>query len=202
MSFWGTARFLQNSWVSTWFSGFCKTLGFLQYTWVSERQQGFCKALGFLQDSWVLHDSWVLQDSWVSARLSSSADLLGFWQMGFCNTAVFRYDDDVVVDQLRQNLLELRTSRLHTAGDSPPAEEPTKPFGLERVPTAEEEAGYRQRFEPKILIIENYAVYGRWAKVYVKGFSFSLSTPYSIMTRLGSSLLRFVMILVKVNLFI
>ena len=43
----------------------------------------------------------------------------------------FFYEDDFVIENaLRENLQELRSGRLHTAGPPPDAELPQKPFGL------------------------------------------------------------------------
>jgi len=74
-------------------------------------------------------------------------DLLEFLQKTLESN--FGYEDDVVIEALRQNLLELRSSRLHSAGESPPNEEPINPFGMERLQTAEEELGYRLPFTTK-----------------------------------------------------
>ena len=61
----------------------------------------------------------------------------------------FGYDDDKVIESLRTNLDELKKSGLHLAGPSPPEEQAEKPFGTPNIPTAEEEAGYRQPFSEK-----------------------------------------------------
>jgi len=74
-------------------------------------------------------------------------DLLEFLQQTLENN--FGYDDDRVIEELRQNLKELRESRLTTSGESFTDEEPLQPFGLVKVRTAEEELGYRQPFTAK-----------------------------------------------------
>lgn len=73
--------------------------------------------------------------------------------------ANFGYDDDFVIETaLRQNLQELRSSRLHTAGEAPAKELPEKPFGLERVPTVEEELGHRQPCTEEEIRFSQYAI--------------------------------------------
>ena len=53
----------------------------------------------------------------------------------------FRYDDDIVIEQaLRENLQELRSSRLHHAGPPPDHELPQKPFGLVDISRQERQA--------------------------------------------------------------
>ena len=43
----------------------------------------------------------------------------------------FGFDEDFVIENaLRENLQELRSSRLHSAGPAPDVELPQKPFGL------------------------------------------------------------------------
>jgi len=61
--------------------------------------------------------------------------------------ADFGYDDDFVIEvALKENLAELRSSRLHTAGQSTPDnEKPQKPFGLHNYPSVEEEAAMARR---------------------------------------------------------
>jgi len=62
----------------------------------------------------------------------------------------FYYDDDTVIDALRQNLQDLRSSRLNSAGESPANEEPNKPFGLDpQWLNAEREIGHRQPITDK-----------------------------------------------------
>ena len=56
-------------------------------------------------------------------------DLIEFLQKSLASD--FRYDDDYVIEQtLRENLQELRSSRMHHAGPPPDHELPQKPFGL------------------------------------------------------------------------
>ncbi len=42
----------------------------------------------------------------------------------------FGYEDDVVVDKLKEALSELGSNRLDTAGRAPPDELPQRPFGM------------------------------------------------------------------------
>jgi hypothetical protein len=44
------------------------------------------------------------------------------------------------------------------AGEAPAAEEPVKPFGMERFPTVEEELGYRQPFTAKEREISHHTI--------------------------------------------
>jgi len=64
----------------------------------------------------------------------------------------FGYEDDFVVETaLRENLAELRSGRLHTAGPPPDSELPQKPFGLLNTPSKEQEmlVGLRVPVEEK-----------------------------------------------------
>jgi len=64
----------------------------------------------------------------------------------------FGYEDDFVVETaLRENLAELRSARLHTAGPPPDHELPQKPFGLLDIPSMEQEmmVGMRVPVEEK-----------------------------------------------------
>ena len=56
-------------------------------------------------------------------------ELIEFLQKSLASD--FRYDDDYVIEQtLRENLQDLRSSRMHHAGPPPDHELPQKPFGL------------------------------------------------------------------------
>jgi len=64
----------------------------------------------------------------------------------------FGFDDDFVIETaLRENLAELRSARLHTAGPPPDNELPQKPFGLLSVPSIEQEmlVGHRTPIRPE-----------------------------------------------------
>jgi len=64
----------------------------------------------------------------------------------------FGYEDDFVVETaLRDNLAELRSARLHSAGPTPDNELPQKPFGLLDIPSREQEmvVGLRNPVEEK-----------------------------------------------------
>jgi len=62
----------------------------------------------------------------------------------------FGYEDDYVVETiLKECLQELKSARLHTAGQPPPQELPQKPFGLFVPSSVEEELGVRQPFSDK-----------------------------------------------------
>ena len=75
-------------------------------------------------------------------------DLLEFIQVNLGRD--FGFDDDKVMESLRTNLDELKKSGLHLPSTPPlPSELPEKPFGTPNIPTAEEEAGYRQPFSEK-----------------------------------------------------
>ena len=57
----------------------------------------------------------------------------------------FFYEDDFVIENaLRENLQELRSGRLHTAGPPPDAELPQKPFGL--VDISQQEKNVRNEY--------------------------------------------------------
>ena len=64
----------------------------------------------------------------------------------------FGFDDDFVIETaLRENLAELRSARLHTAGPPPDNELPQKPFGLLSIPSIEQEmlVGHRTPLRPE-----------------------------------------------------
>ena len=51
----------------------------------------------------------------------------------------FGFDDETVIDRLKDCLAELRSSKLHRAGATPDTEKPQKPFGMFQIPVEEEE---------------------------------------------------------------
>jgi len=64
-------------------------------------------------------------------------DLLEFLQKTM--ETDFGYDDDSVIESLKEYLAELRSSGLLAAGPIPEAEKPQKPFGLLDIPTEKED---------------------------------------------------------------
>ena len=70
----------------------------------------------------------------------------------------FGYEDDAVIERLRENMHDLRSNRLDHPGRTPPEELPEKPFGLVDFPeTTELDVDIPQDKKPKEWTIEKEA---------------------------------------------